>query len=108
MDCLGGGDGARSQTWTFHWERRSRGIASIGDWAVTAMNCSRTARCESDSCAISTELGESDMAADRWWWWGGGGFRLSDWGGGEDPSCSSLDDVYIICMYRGEGSGEGG
>lgn len=73
IDC--GGYGARRQTWTFHWERRSRGIASMGDWAVTAVNCSRTARCESDSCVISAELGEADMAADRWW---GGGvvFRL--------------------------------
>lgn len=39
----------------------------MGDWAVTAVNCSRTSRCESDSCAISAELGEADMTVDRWW-----------------------------------------
>lgn len=38
----------------------------MGDWAVTAVNCSRTARWDSDSCPISTELEESDMSADRW------------------------------------------
>lgn len=62
---MGWGAKARGQTCTFHWERRSRGIASVGDWAVTAVNCSRTSLWESDSWAILAGLEESDMAVDR-------------------------------------------
>lgn len=62
----------------------------MGLWSVTAVNCSRADRWESDSWAISTGLGEPDMAI---------GTEGTDGGDGDDDP--SNEDRGIKMGVRG-------